>query len=302
MTLLERLRGRRVGVVLSAGYFGFYGHAGFVEGLLDSGITPSAWAGTSAGGMVAAFVAAGLPPARIAELILAQRREHFWDPDYLGIAVDSVRQSRPPTKASAGGKGNTGSRPSGLLKGERFVELLRQFLPVQTFEALPVPLVLVATNLSTQAPEVMQQGELASAVHATCAYPGLFRAVRRHDHLLWDGGIVDKAPALALAERHKDLDVLLVHFLPSRDGAKEPTGALAYASGMANGFAAIRKDHFKLQLALLEARGVEVHVVTSRLPAVSPSEMQKGPDAVSGGRASILEALGKPPGKWTGED
>ena len=31
--LLDRLRGKRVGVVLSAGYFGFYGHAGFVEGL-----------------------------------------------------------------------------------------------------------------------------------------------------------------------------------------------------------------------------------------------------------------------------
>ncbi|MDP1828544.1 MAG: patatin-like phospholipase family protein [Archangium sp.] len=286
--LLERLRGRRVGVVLSAGYFGFYGHAGFVEGLLASGITPSAWAGTSAGGMVAAFVAAGLPPARIAELILAQRREHFWDPDYLGIAVDAVRR---------------GSRPSGLLKGERFVELLRQFLPVHDFEALATPLVLVATNLSTQAPEVMQTGELASAVHATCAYPGLFRAVRRQDHLLWDGGIVDKAPALALWEsRGKQLDVLLVHFLPSRDGAKEPSGALAYASGMANGFAAIRKDHFRLQLALLEARGVEVHVVTSRLPGVSPNEMHKGPDAVSAGRASIIEALGKPPGRWTGED
>lgn len=288
MTLLERLQGRRVGVVLSAGYFGFYGHAGFVEGLLGSGITPRAWAGTSAGGMVAAFAAAGIPPARLAELILQQRREHFWDPDYLGIAVDALRK---------------GSRPSGLLKGERFVELLRQLLPVQTFEALPVPLLLVATNLSTQAPALLQTGDLASAVHATCAYPGLFRAVRREEQLLWDGGIVDKAPALALAQsRGADLEVLLVHFLPSRDEAKEPTGALAYASGMANGLAAIRKDHFRLQLALLEARGVEVHVVTSRLPAVSPREMHRGPEAVRGGRASIVEALTRPPGKWTGED
>ncbi len=118
--------------------------------------------------------------------------------------------------------------------------------------------------------------------------------MRRQDQLLWDGGIVDKAPALALAEAHgAQLDALLVHFLPSRDGPKEPTGALAYASGMANGFAAIRKDHFRLQLALLEARGVEVHVVTSRLPKVSPTQMRKGPEAVSAGRASILEALAR---------
>jgi NTE family protein len=287
-TLRDRLLGRRVGVVLSAGYFGFYGHAGFVDGLLAHGVKPAAWAGTSAGGMIAAFAAAGLTPARVAELLLQQRREHFWDPDYLGIALDAVR---------------SGSRTSGLLKGTRFVELLRQFLPTPTFEQLVAPLVLVATNLSTQAPEILRTGELASAVHATCAYPGLFQAVRRDGQLLWDGGIVDKAPALALHEAMgAELDVLLVHFLPSRDGAKEPSGAFAYASGMASGFAAIRKDHFRLQLALLEARGVEVHVVTSVLPAVSPAEMHKGPDAVAAGRASIVAALDQPPRRWTGED
>ena len=288
MTLLDRLRGRRVGVVLSAGYFGFYGHSGFVDALLDAGVSPAAWAGTSAGGMVAAFAAAGLPPDRIGELLLAQRREHFWDPDYLGIAMDALKR---------------GHRSSGLLKGARFAELLRQFLPVKAFEALATPLVLVATNLTTQAPVVLRTGELASAVHATCAYPGLFQAVRREGQLLWDGGIVDKAPALALSEAlGKDLDVLLVHFLPSREGGKEPGGAFAYASGMASGFAAIRKDHLRLQLALLEARGVEVHVVTSRLPAVSPGEMERGPDAIAAGRASGARALASAPASWTGED
>lgn len=289
MTLRQRLTGRRVGVVLSAGYFGFYGHAGFVDGLSQAGVKAAAWAGTSAGGMVAAFAAAGLPPSRIAELILAQRREHFWDPDYLGIAVDAVR---------------SGHRPSGLLKGARFHKLLEDFLPVADFSRLDAPLVLVATCLSKQAPHVMTQGPLASAVHATCAYPGLFQAVRRDGVLLWDGGIVDKAPALALkdSEPGAALDVLLVHYLPSRDGAKEPSGALAYPAGMAAGFAAIRRDHFRLQLQVLSARGVEVHVVTSRLPPVSPGTMRHGPKAVEAGRQAALDALDSPPRAWAGED
>lgn len=288
-SLREALSGKRVGVVLSAGYFGFYGHAGFVEGLLSSGITPAAWAGTSAGGMVAAFAAAGLAPSRMAELIVQQRREHFWDPDYFGIALDSMRR---------------GHRASGLLKGARFAELLSQFLPVRDFGALETPLLLVATNLTTQAPHVITTGELPSAVHATCAYPGLFQAVRREGQLLWDGGIVDKAPALALSESAlgSSLDALVVHFLPSREGAKEPRGAFAYASGMASGFAAIRRDHFRLQLELLKARGVEVHVVTSRLPPVSPGEMHRGPEAIAAGRASAIAALDAPPTGWTGED
>lgn len=289
MTLAERLKGKKVGVVLSAGYFGFYGHAGFVDGLLASGVTPAAWSGTSAGGMIAGFAASGATPARIIELLLNRQREHFWDPSWFGLVRGALGKS---------------TRPTGLLDGARFKALLEEFLPVRTFEALATPLLLVATNLSTQAPLLIDSGDLASAIHATCAYPGLFQAVRRDAALLWDGGIVDKAPALALKQsRHgANLDALLVHFLPSRDGAKEPTGAFAYASGMASGFAAIRKDHFRLQLELLAARGVEVHVVTSRLPPVSPKEMHRGAEAVDAGRASIVAALARTPEGWSGED
>jgi len=288
-SLLQRLEGRRVGVVLSAGYFGFYGHAGFVEGLLGAGLTPFAWAGSSAGGMVAAFAAAGLPPSRIAELILEQRREHFWDPDYLGIAMDAVR---------------SGHRPSGLLKGARFRKLLEAHLPVKEFTALQVPLVLVATDLTNQRSVTMSRGELSSAIHATCAYPGLVQAVRREGALLWDGGIVDKAPVLALSESAagRELDALWVHYLPSRDAAKEPSGALAWPSGLAAGFAAIRRDHFRLQLAVLEARGVEVYVTSSRLPPVSPRTMHRGAEALAAGRAAAIEALKHPPTPWDGAD
>lgn len=284
-SLFSRLEGKRVGVVLSAGFFGFYGHAGFVDGLLRSGVRAAAWAGTSAGGMVAAFAAAGLPSLEIAELILAQRREHFWDPDLLGIALDAVRR---------------GHRPSGLLKGARFRKLLERFLPKRDFTELEAPLLLVATSLTEQTPVSMTSGELASAIHATCAYPGLFQAVRREGHLLWDGGIVDKAPALALVDSRlgRHLDAILVHYLPSRDGAKEPAGALAYPTGMAAGFAAIRKEHFRLQLEVLKSRDVPVYVVTSHLPPVSPSTMERGTDAVNAGRESAISALKAPPQPW----
>lgn len=282
MTLGERLTGRRVGVVLSSGYFGFFGHAGFVEGLREAGVAPVAWAGTSAGGLVAGLAAAQAPFPRVRDLLLGLEREHFWDPDYLGIAIDAVRQ---------------GHRTTGLLQGERFRALIEAALPVRTFEALAQPLVLVATNLGTSRPQVMRTGDLASAVHATCAYPGLFQAVRRDGQLLWDGGIIDKAPVLALAQAGLTpaLDVLLVHYLPSRDGGHEPKGPFAYASGMATGFAALRANHFRLQLEVLSARGVEVHVVTSHLPPVSPSSLAEGARALEAGQAAARAALNQPP-------
>jgi NTE family protein len=148
----------------------------------------------------------------------------------------------------------------------------------------------------------MRDGELASAIHATCAYPGMFQAVRRDGLLLWDGGLVDKAPVLAAADAFDGLDAVLVHFLPSRDGAKEPKGALAYVGGMAAAMAALRKDHFRVQLEVLRARGLEVHVVTSHLPAVSPRALHVGADALAAGRASAVEALAMPPQPWAPSD
>lgn len=287
-TLRQLLEGRRVGVVLSAGYFGFFGHAGFVEALLAAGVAPSAWAGTSAGGMVAAFAAAGLSGAQVKSLVLERRREDFWDPDWLGIAVDSVRR---------------GPRPSGLLRGARFRSLLERHLPVKTFADTKTPLVVVATNLSTQSAITLTSGDLASAVHATCAYPGLFQAVDRDGHQLWDGGIVDKAPAVALLDANvAKVDALLVHYLPSAGGPKRIEGPLAYASGMSSGFAAVRREHFKLQLEVLRHREVPTYVVTSRLPPVTPKTMENGHAAAEAAAKSLNAALDQPPRTWDGAD
>ncbi|MBL8954343.1 MAG: patatin-like phospholipase family protein [Myxococcaceae bacterium] len=286
-TLRDRLAGKRYGLVLSAGYFGFFGHAGFVEALLHAKLRPAAWAGTSAGGLVASLHAAGMPPPRIAELLTTLERKHFWDPDPLGAAVDALKG---------------GSRATGLLKGELFRKLLADNLPVKRIEQCLEPVLLVGASLSTQSAHVMRDGELASAIHATCAYPGMFQAVRRDGLLLWDGGIIDKAPALLLSEAGLELDALLVHFLPSRGGLEEPAGPLAYLKGVMAGMGTLRKDHFRLQLEVLQARGVEVHVVTSHLPPVSPNALHEGPRALEAGRRSAEEALSRPPEPWQPSD
>ena len=46
-SLQQTLQGKRFGLVLSAGYFGFFGHAGFLRGLAATGLSPAAYAGTS---------------------------------------------------------------------------------------------------------------------------------------------------------------------------------------------------------------------------------------------------------------
>ena len=266
--------------MLSAGFFGFYGHAGFLKGLASAKLFPSAYAGTSAGGLVAAFAASGLPPTEIEKVLFAQRRDSFWDLDPLGLVVSAARGSHGPT---------------GLLKGDRFRALLAKTLPVRTFEECPHPLLLAAANLTSARTTCFTRGELAPRVHATCAYPGLFRAVDLDGSLYWDGGLVDKAPALALAESDagRSLDALLVHYLPSRVSGRMG-GPLAYVRGMDAGMAGLRHDHFRLQLRALEGK-LPVYVVESDLPAVSPTTMDRGPAAADAARVSLELALSRAP-------
>jgi NTE family protein len=279
--LHQQLFGKRFGLVLSAGFFGFYGHAGFLRGLFEAGLTPSAYAGTSAGGLVAAYAAAGASVGEIEELVLKQTQKTFWDPDPLGAVMDIARG---------------GFKSTGLLKGERFRGLLESTLPKKTFESCPTPLLLVATNLSDASEEVFDQGELAPRVHATCAYPGLFRAVKLDGRLFWDGGLVDKAPVAALADSEigKGLDAILVHYLPSRT-RETLSGMFAYPRGMAAAMAAVRRRHFRLQLEVMAARKIPVHVVVSTLPPVSPTTMERGFDAFAQARLGAARALARPP-------
>ena len=277
--LHQLLSGKRFGLVLSAGYFGFYGHAGFLRGLFEAGLAPAAYAGSSAGGMVAAYAAAGASIHDIEELVLKQTRQGFWDPDPIGAVMDLAR----------GGHGATG-----LLKGERFRRILEETLPSRTFESCEKPLVLVAADITDASAMVFNKGELAPRIHASCAYPGLFRAVKVDGRLFWDGGLVDKAPALALAEAGHELDAILVHYLPSRT-RQHLKGAFAYPRGMAAAMAAVRRNHFELQLKVLESRKLPVHVVVSTLPPVSPSTMERGFDALAQGRLSCARALTRPP-------
>jgi NTE family protein len=278
-TLSEALTGRRVGLVLSAGFFGFYGHAGFLEGLVSGGVRPAAYGGTSAGGLVGAYAAAGMAPGELLALLLGLRRERFWDPDVVrGLA-----------NAARGGPG-----AMGLLAGRRFRALLASTLPVQRFEECPTPLLLVAADVRHAESVSLTRGELAPAVHATCAYPGLFRPVELDGGLLWDGGLVDKAPALALS-RHLPgaLDALLVHFLPTR-GEAAPGGPFGYARGMAAGVAALRRAHLELQLALLSAEGLDVYLVVSELPAVSVRQLSQGARAARAGQEAAMRVLAGP--------
>ena len=183
----QHLAARSFALGLSSGFFGFYAHAGMVLALEEAGLRPARLSGSSAGALVAGLWAAGVPARAIADELLALERADFWDP----------------------GPG------LGLLRGALFRRRLERILPVTRIEECPVPVALSAFDLVARRTAVLERGDLASAICASCAFPLLLQPVRREGRLLSDGGIADR-PGLAGLRRQPAGEGTLYHHLASR--------------------------------------------------------------------------------------
>jgi NTE family protein len=163
-TLREWLREGEFTLGLSSGFFGFFAHAGVLRVLEDEGLLPSALSGSSAGALVTGLWASGLDATAIERELKTLERAHFWDP-WPG---------------------------PGLLRGRKFQAKLESLMPVRTFEACRRPLSISVFEVASRRTRVVTSGDLATAVRASCALPGLFHPVRVDGVLCSDGGVLDR--------------------------------------------------------------------------------------------------------------
>jgi NTE family protein len=130
-----------------------------------AGVKVSAIAGVSGGALVAAAWAGG---ADLDQLIVTASKLHPWM---------WVR-----------GWGG------GLLSGTRLGMLIDEFLPVASFEELPLPVAVLATDVDTGEAVVLREGALRDAVRASCSYPGVFPPYVLNGRRLYDGGVSEVVP------------------------------------------------------------------------------------------------------------
>ncbi|WP_027460851.1 patatin-like phospholipase family protein [Deinococcus murrayi] len=153
------------GLVLGGGGARGLAHVGVWRVLEEAGLPPQVLAGTSMGGLVAAFIAAGASANELQRVsqTVSWRRLIDWR---LG---------------------------KGLLKASAFEAWLAEHLP-PTFEALERPLAVTATDVLTGRMVYLREGDLYPALRATAAYPGATPPVPYGDMLLADGGILNQVP------------------------------------------------------------------------------------------------------------
>ncbi|WP_279387269.1 patatin-like phospholipase family protein [Aestuariirhabdus litorea] len=222
---------------MSSGFFSFFAHCGMAWALEEHALKPAKITGSSAGALIGCCLASGRSAMEIRDLLLTLKPHQFWDPGW----------------------------GWGLLKGERFRALVREFIAIEQFSECRIPLALSAYHARSRTTRVFLEGPLVDAVHASCAVPLLLQPARIDNRLYWDGGIADRhgLAATRLGER------VFYHHIASRSPWR-------------------RRSSKALQVP--ERPNLQALVI-SNLPRSSPRDLGNGPIALELAYEATLQAL-----------
>ncbi|MDE6198511.1 MAG: patatin-like phospholipase family protein [Muribaculaceae bacterium] len=165
----------RIGIALSGGGAKGFAHVGALKALEESGIRPDAIAGVSAGAVVAALYAAGVP--------LTKMIKSFTDARFRDFCELTVK----------GG---------GFFKIDKFKTFLRQSIGnYNDVCELPIPVYIGATDLDHGVAKVFDKGDIVETVAASCSIPILFRPVEIDGVRYVDGGVLRNMPSWILRDK-----------------------------------------------------------------------------------------------------
>jgi len=157
------------GLVLSGGGARGLAQVGVLQAIDECGLKPSCISGASIGAVVGSLYAAGMKPMAMLDLLS-------------GKGFLNLFRLKPSL--------------SGLLGMKYLQEVLDKNLPA-TFEELPIPLHVFATNLSKGDCVDFHKGELRRPIMASASIPILFEPVEINGEKYVDGGVVNNLPASA---------------------------------------------------------------------------------------------------------
>lgn len=177
--IAKEFAGTLLGLALGSGAAYGLAHIGVIKVLAKHGIYPDIVAGSSIGALVGGLWAAGYDPDELEKIALSiELKTAFFK--LLGFADMSIAHR-------------------GFFKGNQIVKWLESFLGEKTFRDMRIPLKIVAANLFTSEPVLMESGRVVDAIRASVSIPGIFRPVKYKDTYLIDGGVVDPLPVQVLS-------------------------------------------------------------------------------------------------------
>lgn len=186
----------RIGLALGGGGSRGSAHVGVLKVLKEENIPIDLVAGTSIGSVVGGYYAAGKPVDEIEELFLKGTfTKEFTPMPYLRIATEPLELSLRLF----------GYKPyDGLYRGWKFRGYVKKHLGDKTIEQLKIPYGAVVTDVVSGESCRLTSGDLAVAMQASTAVPGLKKPVQIGDRLYCDGGLINNVPVNHVREMGAD--------------------------------------------------------------------------------------------------
>ncbi|MCC5858078.1 MAG: patatin-like phospholipase family protein [Ectothiorhodospiraceae bacterium] len=176
---------KSIGLALGSGGAGGLAHIAVLEVFDELGRKPDLIVGTSIGAVIGALYASGLSAEDIYDIF----------DDFAGSGLDALSGLvGSGSELDLGDVIKLGFKDGGVFDSSGFLEFLAGEMPVKTFDALRIPLLIVATDYWSGDTVLLGEGELIPAMKASMAVPGLFSPVRDDDRLLIDGGTSNPLP------------------------------------------------------------------------------------------------------------
>jgi NTE family protein len=171
---------KKLGVALgSGGARGLY-HIGVLKALVKNDIPIDYLAGSSVGAWIGGHYALNKDIEKLEEFTVGKKMEKL-----MGMFEISFS--------------------GGFIKGEKLQRLLGEWLEDAQFSDLKIPFRAIATDLIAGNPVVFKTGNLASALRASMAIPGVFAPVSYQKKLFIDGGISNPVPDDVLRQMGADV-------------------------------------------------------------------------------------------------
>jgi NTE family protein len=175
---------QKVALVLSSGGCRGLAHIGVIEELINDGYEISSIAGSSIGSLIGGVFASGN---------LQEFKKWI-------CGLDEVDVFNLMDFTIAG---------QGFIKAERFFRSLEEFIGCKTFEELPIPLAVIATDIINRQEIIFDKGNLMLAIRASVALPSIVTPVTYKEMILVDGGVINPIPVDCVVRSEGDILVVV---------------------------------------------------------------------------------------------
>lgn len=186
-----------LGIALGGGAVKGAVHIGVLKALQEAELPVDFISGTSIGAMVGTLYAFGKEPEEIADLA----KDMNW------LDITSYTFSK-----------------FGILSNKAIRKIMIKEIGDVNLEDSPIPLAIIAADVSTGDRVVFKKGSAADAVMASTCIPGVFVPVQLDGRLLVDGGIVEQVPISSL--RNMGADYILGIDLSGAQKLQKPKGII----------------------------------------------------------------------------